>query len=128
MKTFITFLFTIITILLASFLSSLPWWSFLVPLFLLGVFLPLVKWKVNAFLTAFFGGLFTWIGATLYYEMTYEGQLIEAIGEVMQLNPILLYGLVGLIGGTLSGLAVYSGFLLRKGREALRLDIHTINE
>jgi ATP/ADP translocase len=125
MRTTITFLIIGTLIILVSSMNSLPWWSFLVPLFLLGILLPLQKWRVHAFLTAFLAGFLTWISATIFYEKMYNGEILASLSGIMEFKPVILYVIIGLIGGVLSGLAFYSGFLLRRGREELKLEIST---
>lgn len=123
MKTIITFLVVAVIVVFVPLFDCIPWWTFLIPLFILGVALPLQKWRVHAFLTAFSAGLCAWLGATVYFEMSYDGQIVEIASGIAELDTWLLYIIIGLIGGVLSGLAFYSGFLLRKGREVLNLDI-----
>ena len=91
--------------------------------FLLGVFLPLQKWKAYPFLSGFIAGFIVWVLSTTYFEIIYKGELMQPVAKIMKLKPYLLYLTIGLIGGVLTGLAVYSGYLLRKGREVLELEI-----
>ncbi len=104
-------------------LNFLPWWSFLIPVFLLGVLLPLQKWKVDPFLCGFIAGFLVWVLSTTYLEVFYKGELLQSVAKIMKIKYYLLYIVVGLIGGLLTGLAVYSGYLLRKGREILELEL-----
>ncbi|MDP1800259.1 MAG: hypothetical protein Q8L81_02820 [Bacteroidota bacterium] len=110
--------------------AILPWWSFLIPIFFLGILLPMEKWKVSSFPTGFFSGFLVWVVATFYYEATYDGEIIDKIAKIIMdpysffyLNFIIIYSIIGLIGGLLTGLALYSGFLLRKGRDILYLEL-----
>lgn len=123
MKRLITLAILIIVLLVMGALAFLPWWLFLIPVFLLGVFLPLQKWKVYPFLWGFIAGFIVWVLSTTYFEITYEGALMQPVAKIMKLNPYLLYLTIGLIGGVLTGMAVYSGYVLRKGREVLELEL-----
>ena len=123
MKRFITLAILIIVLLIMGALAFLPWWFFLIPVFLLGVFLPLQKWKVYPFLWGFIAGFIVWVLSTGYFEITYKGELMQPVAKIMKLNPYLLYLTIGLIGGVLTGLGMYSGYLLRKGREVLELEL-----
>ena len=108
-------------------LGFLPWWCFLIPVFLLGVFLPLQKWKVYPFLWGFIAGFIVWVLSTAYFEITYRGEVMQTVAQIIELEPYLLHLAIGLIGGVLTGLALYSGYLLRKGREILGYEkIHFI--
>ena len=50
-------------------MNSLPWWTYLIPCFALGVALPFRQWKVKPFISGFISGLLTWIIATLVFAM-----------------------------------------------------------
>lgn len=129
MKKILTLAIVILVSMSVQMIIFLPWWSFLVPVFLLGVALPLEKWKVSSpFLVGFIAGLLVWSLSTLYFEATYKGEIINKISEMITvqyyfMDIIIMYTIIGLIGGVLTGLAFYSGFLLRKGREVLHLEL-----
>jgi hypothetical protein len=61
--------------------------------------------------------------ATLYFNYAYDGEFMNSVAQIGNISITLLYVVIGLIGGVLSGLAFYSGYLLRKGREALKLEL-----
>ena len=107
-------------------LDFLPWWSFSVPVFLLGLFLPLKKWKVSPFLWGFITGFMAWVLSTIYFEIIYKGEIMQSVAKIMKVKPYLLHPAIGLIGGLLTGLGVYSGYLLRNGREILELELPKI--
>lgn len=121
MKKIITVIILITASVLTQLIAFFPWWSFLAPVFLLGVILPLEKWKVPAFLTGFAAGFLMWTLSTFYFED--NGEIIKKISAILEISHILLYVLIGLLGGCLMGLAFYSGYLLRKGKEVLKLDL-----
>jgi hypothetical protein len=126
MKKLITFAILFAVLIFMGSLHFLPWWSFSVPVFLLGVLLPLKKWKVSAFLWGFIAGFMAWLLSTIYFEIIYDGEIMKSVANVMKVKPYLLHPAIGLIGGLLTGLGVYSGYLLRNGREILELDIPKI--
>jgi hypothetical protein len=113
----------IIVLLIMGTVEFLPWWFFLIPVFLLGVFLPLQKWNVYPFLWGFIAGFSVWLLSTTYFEITYKGEIMQPVAKIMKVKPYLLHLIIGLIGGLLTGLGVYSGYLLRKGREFLELEL-----
>lgn len=100
-----------------------PWWTFLIIVFLLGIALPLEKWKVPSFFYGFISGFLVWLLSTLYFESAYNGKVMAPIALTFEVSPYILYLVIGLIGGLLTGLALYSGAQLRKGREVLKLEI-----
>lgn len=104
-------------------INIFPWWAFLIVIFILGVILPLEKWKVPSFLYGFITGFLVWLLGTLYFERAYDGAMIDPVALTFQISPFLLYLIVGTIGGLLTGLALYSGAQLRKGREVLKLEL-----
>lgn len=116
MKKTITLTILILTSALTQLFTFLPWWSFLVPVAILGFFLPLAEWRISSFLYGFIAGFLTWILSTLYFETAYEGKvLVKLTGTGAAYY--LFYFIIGLIGGLLSGLAFYAGFLLRKAKK-----------
>lgn len=119
MKKLITLAILIGVLIFMGRLDFLPWWSFSVPVFLLGVFLPLKKWNVSPFLWGFIAGFMAWVLSTIYFEIIYEGEIMQSVAKLMKVKPYLLYPAIGLIGGILTGLGVYSGYLLRSGGRLL---------
>jgi hypothetical protein len=123
MKTIITVVILIIVSVGIQMMDSLPWWSYLVAVFLIGFGLPLQKWKVWSFFWGFIAGLVVWIGSTIYFEMAFKGEIVRSLGKLIELNDNIIYLIIGSIGGVLTGLSFYSGFLLRKGKETLSLEL-----
>lgn len=123
MKKFLTLVIVLFLSTAVQMITSIPWWSFLVLLFILGVVIPFEKWKISSFLLGFASGFLAWLLSTLYFEAIYKGEILNAVSKMIAVPYFLLCIIIGLIGGILSGLAFYSGFLLRRGKEQLRLDI-----
>ena len=109
-----------VCILIQSF-DGLPWWTFVIPVFLLGIFLPLKRWRITTFFWGFNAGFLVWTVSTFYFQQNYGGAVIGKIADIVDLHLLLLYALIGTIGGVLTGLALSAGFLLRRGRETLGL-------
>lgn len=123
MKTIVTILLLGLVSVAVQAMAFLPWWSFVVPIFLLGIGLPLKRWNVSAFLLGFTAGFLVWVISTIYFEMQYEGEIIKKISLLFNMPKLVLYGCIGSMGGVLTGLSFYSGYLLRSGREVLQLDV-----
>jgi hypothetical protein len=123
MKKLITLAILIILSIIMGTLNFLPWWSFLIPVFLLGMFLPLKKWKVAPFLWGFFGGFIVWLLSTTYFEIVYEGEIMNTVAKILKVKNYLLHVAIGVTGGLLTGLGMYSGYLVRAGREVLKLEL-----
>lgn len=103
-----------------------PWWIYLVPVFVSGAILPLDAWKVFPFRTGFVTGFLVWIISTIGFELYYKGEIMSKMSKIISDSPAaqyLIYILIGLIGGFLTALAFYSGFLLRKGKDPLDLEL-----
>lgn len=123
MKKIIVFILLIGTSLSVNLMYNLPWWSFLIPIFILGLILPLKKWNIQAFMYGFTAGALVWISATLYFENKYTGEIIFTISEIIETPIVILYAAIGLMGGILTGLSFYAGYLLRTGPEILKLNL-----
>jgi len=104
-------------------MNYLPWWTYLIPCFALGVVLPLRQWKVKPFISGFISGLLTWIIATLVFAMIYEGEMMQITAEIIGIPLILLTILVGIIGGVLCGLSVLSGAMF--GGSFIKQDVQS---
>lgn len=104
-------------------LDFFPWWSFSVPMFVLGATLPFKKWNISSFVWGFISGFMAWFLSTIYFEIIYEGEIMSSVAKLMSLHIYLLHLIIGLIGGVLTGLGVYSGYLFRNGREVLELQL-----
>jgi hypothetical protein len=123
MKKNLTIAILILVSISIQLLTILPWWSFLIAVFLLGMILPLKKWNVSAFLIGFASGFLAWSLSTFYFEIVYKSEIINTVAKMISVPYILLYIIIGIMGGLPSGLAFYSGFLLRKGKEKLHLEL-----
>lgn len=106
---FLVFLVAIALIVTSGLIATLPWWSFTVPLFLLGVFIDHRQWDIKTFWAGGLAGFFTWGGAMIFYEQKYDSTILKKIGEVMSVDKMVLVLISGCIGGVLAGLALYTG-------------------
>ena len=123
MKKVIILIILIIVSISFQMLAYLPWWSFLIAVFLLGIILPLKKWQVSSFRMGFLVGFLTWFLATLFFEEIYGGKIIQVMGKMTFIPYYLMYVVIGFVGGILEGLALYSGFLLSRGKEKVNLEL-----
>lgn len=96
-------------VLLAMMIDGIPWWSFVIVVSLFGYIITLRKWKVAAFSIGFLSGLVVWIGANMYYHTIFGGAVFEQLGQVMFVPQFVVFLLSGVIGGLLTGLALYTG-------------------
>ena len=124
MKKILTIIILVFVSIAVQSIPMLSWWIYLVPIFLMGVFLPLNKWKIIPFTTGFVAGFLVWVGATIYYDQINPIQSVNAMARIVDINTFFFYLIIGGIGGLLSGMSLYSGYLLRKGREILILDLN----
>lgn len=102
-------------IILIKLIDALPWWSFIVAVMALGFAAGIKQWKVSAFLIGFLCGFLIWLGGNLYFHFTYNGQLLERIGTAPKIIVLLVSGL---IGGVLTGLALYTGRTIAINKKA----------
>lgn len=104
-------------------ISFLPWWFFAIIMFLLGIILPLKQNKIPVFLIGFLAGLFSWLIPTLFFQISYEGKMIQTVSQIFHLPSFVLFVIISFVGGLITGMALYSGFLLRNGKEVLELNL-----
>jgi hypothetical protein len=101
-------------IVLTKLVDSLPWWSFVIPVLALGIIITLKKWNVSCFIVGFLTGFLIWAGASLYFDVKYDGVFLDRLGIMPKL--IILLG-SGMIGGVLTGLALFIGRSLALDRK-----------
>ncbi|MEO1516977.1 MAG: hypothetical protein AAFV95_18280 [Bacteroidota bacterium] len=121
MKTVALFLLLLIASAAIQLLAFLPWWSFAALCFLLGATLPFRSWNAPPFGIGFLSGCCLWIGATLWYQPSFGESLLASLGQNFGVPSFALLLCIGVLGGLLSGLAVYAGFLLSNGGVERRL-------
>jgi len=90
-------------------IESLPWWSFVLPVMILGVILTLKKWNFRGFAVGFAAGFIIWAGASLYFDWSFDGSILNKIGLLLFVPKVIVLLLSGLTGGLLAGLALYAG-------------------
>jgi len=99
----------VVIILAARLPAPFPWWGFVLPVFLWGIFVRSRGWDFPAFLTGFITGFLIWILANLYFDMRSGGIVLDKIALLFSIPKPLLLCVPGLIGGLLTGLALYTG-------------------
>jgi hypothetical protein len=102
-------LIIIILVVLIRMIGILPWWSFVIPVIILGMVITFRAWHVSGFIVGFLSGLITWIGVNLYFDLTSNGIILNRIGLLLMMPKIIVILISGLIGGILTGLALYTG-------------------
>jgi hypothetical protein len=119
-----TLVIIICGIVMASFgnIDSLPWWTFLAPMLILGSVLNLWKLKFNAFVLGFIAGFLIWFGGNYLFDIKYNGLILVKLASLFSVPELLLLFASGLIGGTLSGLAMYVGNKILKNAEPLNME------
>jgi len=100
---------TIILIILTRLMGILPWWSFIIPVVALGIVMTIKKWSRAGFGLGFLAGFLTWAGANLYFDAALQGAVLDKLGLLLSVPAIVIVLLSGIIGGLLTGLALYTG-------------------
>lgn len=99
----------LVIIMLTGMIDGLPWWSFVVPVLILGVIISYRKWNVAGFAVGFIAGFIIWFMANLYFDITLGGTILNKIGLLLSVSKITVLVFSGIIGGVLTGLALYTG-------------------
>lgn len=103
-----------ILLVLATFIGTyimpFEWLVFL--LFVIGALSDIKQWKV--FIMGLLFPAMVWVGVTLIKETGYERSVASLVGDILEGIPSwLVFVLVGLTIGLVSGFSVLSGNLLR---------------
>lgn len=92
-------------LVLVKLVEIIPWWSFIVPVLLIGILVSRRYKKVASFAIGFWAGFLVWIGALIFFHVSYDGVLLDKTGAGKFVVPVLS----GLVGGVLTGWALYIG-------------------
>jgi hypothetical protein len=107
--TIITLLLVFLVITGMNFLPRLPWWTFAIPVAVIGFIAGIKRWQVNCFTTGFVAGFITWAGANIIFDMYKGGNVLLTVAHSSGLSKPVLLLVAGTIGGLLTGLALYTG-------------------
>lgn len=120
----------ILTILILSLLSAgtmaitaLPWWSYIVLIFIAGAALPLRKWQVNPLLAGALSGGITWLTLSLLFEAGASASTIGTVAAIFDVSYITMLLIIAGVAAMTNGLALFAGYALRNGKEKLELKI-----
>ena len=100
--------FTVIT----SLIPNLPWWTFLIPIGLIGIFVNIKQWQIRTFWLGFLAGFIIWFAANYYFDATSNGLVLSKVGNLLFVPKIVVLIISGIIGGLCSGLALTAGKLV----------------
>jgi hypothetical protein len=99
----------IVLIVLTRLVDALPWWSFVVPVLVFGGVISLLRWQVSGFMAGFLAGFIIWFGVNALYDAQNGGLMMNRVAELISIPKMVVLILSGLLGGLLSGLALYTG-------------------
>ena len=108
-------------ILLTCRTDSLPWWSFVIPIIIFGIILSFLKWNVASFGIGFLSGFVVWFVTNLYFDRSYNS-IFYKIGLLLSVPKGVVLVISGLIGGIITGLALYSGRHFRLSETEVSLE------
>jgi hypothetical protein len=112
-------LLTAFLLLLPRMINNLPWWAFVIPVLVLGIVIALKKLEVSTFTVGFIAGFLIWFGAHLFFDLTSSATILVRLGLLISVSKFVVMLISGLIGGLISGLALYTGNLsFHKSRSA----------
>jgi hypothetical protein len=102
-------LICIVLIVLTRLVDAFPWWSFVIPVLVFGAVISLREWKVSGFLAGFLAGFIIWFGVNLFYDAQNGGLMMDRVAQLISVPKLVMLLISGLLGGLLSGLALYTG-------------------
>jgi hypothetical protein len=106
-------------------IGGLPWWGFVVPVIALGIVIAWQSWHVAAFSVGFVCGFITWLTANWYFDMHSNSVLLSRVGVLFSVGKAVLLLASGVIGGVLTGLALFTGkaFLSKRERRPISFNL-----
>lgn len=99
----------VVLMLLIQAIEGIPWWIFIVPVIAAGALSAFKKWQVNSFPIGFLAGFIVWFGGNLYFHLSYNGIILKKIGLLLSMSTAGVLLTAGLLGGLITGLALYTG-------------------
>ena len=117
-----TFLIATVLLVLTGMIGSIPWWGAVIPILALGLAANILKWRVSAFSIGFISGFVVWFGANLFFDITLEGTALYRIGVLASMPVLVILLIAGVIGGCITGLALYAGNSLLAHERKFSLD------
>jgi hypothetical protein len=108
----ISVFFTSILILAASIIAVIPWWSYVLPVFIVGITLSRLNWNIPGFWLGFVSGFCTWLAAYIFYGILYNGIILGKLAELLAIPQFVIILLACTVNGIVSGLALYSGYVV----------------
>lgn len=105
----ITICISVMLMLLSTFLTENPWWFFVIPIFIWGIIINRLQWKVSLFSIGFLSGFLVWLFGNIYFDLVLDGHVLNRIAMLISLPKFILMLLAGLIGGMLTGLSLFAG-------------------
>lgn len=98
-----TMLIILLIVMVTAQFQNLPWWTFTIPVLVLGIITK------ESFMTGFIPGFSVWSGVNTYFDLRLHSGVLSRLGQFISLPEIAVILIAGLIGGLLSGLALYTG-------------------
>lgn len=109
-RNIIILVLTLAIIFAVRTIESLPWWSFVIPVFILGVVATKVfKWEIPGFTLGFLAGFIIWFGINWYVDNTNGSIVMTRLSQLLSTSKWVVLLAAGVIGGLLSGLALSAG-------------------
>lgn len=96
-------------IILTRMIAALAWWSFVVPVLIFGTVFTYRKWVAPVFTLGFLAGFIVWFGGNLYYDLAGNGIMLSKMGHLLSIPKIGVIFISGIVGGIVTGLALYTG-------------------
>jgi hypothetical protein len=101
---------TIVFLCLIGGVNILPWWTFVVPVGVLGAIYAYNGWKISAFPIGVLAGFLVWCGGELYYDIIGKGLALDSIAQLITVPKIVVIAAAGILGGLLNGTALLAGY------------------
>lgn len=116
MKQLITIVLIALVTYITGMITSLPWWSFVIPVALIAVWRK--QSPAQSFLAGFAGVFILWIVVATLKDMANEHILATKVAGILPLGGsyILLILITGIVGGLVGGLSALTGSYLRSTR------------
>jgi hypothetical protein len=104
-----TFLIVTVLVIIVRQVDLLPWWAFVVPVLLFGALIGYPGWKVRSFPIGFLSGFLIWLTSGILFNSIHNGIMLKRLSVLSGAPGIVLLLISALIGGVLTGLALYTG-------------------
>jgi hypothetical protein len=117
MKNFLFFLLITAASILTQCVTVLPFYTCLFICALIAFYFRLKRIPIRPFYMGALSGFLIATGMTLFFHTLYRGQILVQTADILKINLVTLFLIIGLLSAVLTGLSCFIGYSLVINKE-----------